>query len=221
MIMERLRETLAEIAPPLVDGCQVHNGMLIGAPGWAVMALPNHTDDPSHFDIGFAASLESTQPSILSDCITGLGPPHEAAAMMAHIWSQTSGACFAEMLTRRGEYASHLDDSDSAGLPGWHSIVSGVLAYGPDSSSSGTLQAALLDHEVLRTLGVLLTPALDRSTHNAIKVFYQRAPISAVAEIRINGVPHPEASRALAELLWPEVAAPAIARFYAVAVNPT
>jgi hypothetical protein len=216
-IMELLRDALGEIAPPLVDGCQIRNGMLAGVQGWGLMALPNHTDDPRHFDIGF---ILSPQPAILEDCISGIGSPHEAAAMMVRIWRDTSGACLAEMLTRRGEYASHVDESDSAGLPGWHSVVSGVLAYGPDPTSNDTLQAALLNRDVLRAIAPQLVPSLDRPAHNGIKVFYHCTPTSAIAEVRVNGEPHQAASQALAALPWPEVTAPSTARFYAVAVRP-
>jgi hypothetical protein len=216
-IVELLRDALGEIALPLVDGCQIRNGMLAGVQGWRLMTLPNHTDNPRHFDIGF---ILSPRPAILEDCISGIGSPHEAAAMMARIWRDTSGACLAEMLTRRGEYASHVDGTDSAGLPGWHSVASGVLAYGPDPTSNDTLQAALLDHEVLRAIAPQLVPALDRPAHNGIKVFYRRTPTSAIAEVRVNGVPHEAASQALAALPWPEVTAPTTARFYAVAVRP-
>lgn len=215
--MELLRDALEEIAPPLVDGCQIRNGMLAGAQGWGLMVLPNHTDDPRHFDIGF---ILSPQPAILADCISGIGSAHEAAAMMVRIWRETSGACLAEMLTRRGEYASHVDGSDSVGLPGWHCVVSSVLAYGPDPASNDTLQAALVDRDVLRAIAPQLVPVLDRPAHNGIKVFYHRTPTSATAEVRVNGVPHQAASQALAALPWPEVSAPTTARFYAVAVRP-
>lgn len=219
-VMGLLQNALAEAAPSVAEGSRVRDGMLVGPSGWALMRLPNHTGSPQHFDIGFVTSLESPRPVVLPDCISGLGSPHEAAAMMVRIWSETSGACFMEMLTRRGEYASHLDGSDSAGLPGWHSVVSGVLAYGPDSTSNDTLQAALVGHEVLRAVGPLLAPALDRPALNGIKVFYQGGPTSATAEIRVNGVAHAAATQALSELPWPAVAAPAIARFYAVAAHP-
>ncbi|MBC6469923.1 DUF6348 family protein [Actinomadura alba] len=215
--MELLRDTLGEIAPPLVKDCQIRNGTMGGAQGWRLTALPNHTDDPRHFDIGFTVSPQSM---VLTDCISGIGSAHEAAAMMAHIWRETSGACVAEMLTRRSEYASHLDGSDPAGLPGWHSVVSGIVAYGPDPTSNNALQAALLDHEVLRAIAPQLVSALDRPAHNGIKVFYQRTPTSATAEIRVNGAPHQAAGQALAALPWPKVTAPTIARFYAVAVHP-
>jgi Family of unknown function (DUF6348) len=217
-IMELLRDALAETAPPLIDGCQIRNGMMAGAQGWGLMTLPNHTDDPRHFDIGF---ILAPQPAIVEDCINGIGSPPEAAAMMVRIWRETSGACLAEMLTRRSEYASHVDGSDSVGLPGWHSVVSGVLAYGPDPTSNDTLQAALVNRDVLREIAPQLVPALDRPAHNGIKVYYHRTPTSATTEVRVNGKPHQAASQALAALPWPEVTAPTTARFYAVAVHPT
>ncbi len=51
-------------------------------------------------------------------------------------------------------------------------------------------------------------------------MYYHRTPTSATAEVRVNGEPHQAASQALAALPWPEVTAPATARFYAVAVRP-
>jgi hypothetical protein len=51
-------------------------------------------------------------------------------------------------------------------------------------------------------------------------VFYRRTPISAIAEVRVNGVPHQATSQPLAALPWPEVTAPTNAGFYAVAVRP-
>jgi Family of unknown function (DUF6348) len=216
-ILELLRDALREIAPQLVDGCEIRNGLMAGPQGWGLAALPNHTDDPWHFDVGF---ILWPQPAVVPDCINGIGPPREAAAWMARIWRETSGACLAEMLTRRGEYASHVDGSDSAGLPGWHLVVSKVFAYGPDPASNHALQAVLVERDVLREIAPQLVPALDRPAHNGIKVFCQRSPTSASAEVRVNGERHEAASRALAALPWPEVTAPAVARFYAVAVRP-
>lgn len=219
-IMEMLRDALGQVVPSLVERSRIRNGVLGGLGGWGLMALPNHTDSSQHFDIGFVVPFGSAASAVLPDCISGIGSPEDAAAMMVRIWRETSGACLAEMLTRRGEHASHLEATDAAGLPGWHSVVSGVLAYGADPGSNDALQSAMLDNEVLRAIAPALVPALDRPAHNAVKIFYQRAPNSATAEIRVNGAPVPVASEALAALPWPEVIAPTIARFYAVAVHP-
>lgn len=216
-ILELLRDALGEIEPSLVEGCKIGDGRMVGPQGWGLAALPNHTDDPWHFDIGFILWPE---PAVVPDCINGIGPPHERAAWMVRTWRETSGACLAEMLTRRGEYASHVDGSDSPGLPGWHSVVSKVFAYGSDPASNHALQAVLANGDVLREIAPQLVPALDRPAHNGIKVFCQRSPASAAAEVRVNGERHEPASQALAALPWPEVTAPAVARLYAVAVRP-
>jgi hypothetical protein len=118
------------------------------------------------------------------------------------------------------ERPNHFHGSDSAGLPGWHSVVSGVLAYGPDATSNNALQAALAGHDVLRAIAPQLLPTLDRNTPNGIKVFCRCKPTSGISEVRVNGQRHEEASQALAALSWPEVTAPTSARFYAVAVHP-
>ncbi len=141
--------------------------------------------------------------------------------MALRIWGETSGACFLEMATGgQGEFADHLRDGDSAALPGWHTISSGVLSYGRDPDGNQVLQRALLDHEVLRTLAAQIRPALDRPQLNGIKVFVCRTPDSITTEVRINGEPAEEASAAMAALSWPALTETAMARFYAVAVHP-
>lgn len=217
--MALLRDRLDDLAPGLTAGSTVKNGMLIGGNGpWAMMALPNHTEQPEHFDLGFTTTLGTIDGAVIVDCISGIGTGPAAFASVLHIWGQTSGACFLELVTGgTGEYATHLHGDDSAALPGWHTISSGVLSYGTDDSSNETLQAAVLDSEILRVLAPELTPALDRPQLNGIKVFLCRTPESTTAEIRVNGEPAMLASEALAAHPWPDVSEAAIARFYAVA----
>jgi uncharacterized protein DUF6348 len=221
--MALVRDKIEELAPGFTKGSAVKDGMLIGRRRpWAVMALPNHTDHVGHFDFGFSTALGEPDGGVIIDCISGLGTGPTAFDTVLHIWSETSGACFLEMATGgTGRYASHLDDLDPAGIPGWHTISSGVLSYGPDETSNEVLQAAVLDSQILRTLAAELTPALDRPELNGVKVYLCQTPDSTTAEIRVNGVPAVLASEAMAAHPWPEMAAPTMARFYAVAVHPS
>jgi hypothetical protein len=182
------------------------------------MMLPMDTGHPERFEIGFTPSLKPRLPA-LADDISGLEPGREWAEMAADIWLETSGACLLEMLTRRGEFADHLDIGNPAGIPRWHTIASGILAYGPDVDDAGrtALQQAMAEHKVLNRLSDILIPLLTNPVHNSIKVLCAQGPDSLVAEVRVNGIPHATASQALASLDWPEVKQPAVARCYAVA----
>ncbi|RSM74253.1 hypothetical protein DMB66_02265 [Actinoplanes sp. ATCC 53533] len=221
--MALLRDKLEELAPGFTKGSWVKNGMLFGRHSpWAVMSLPNHTESPEHFDLGFSTRLGESEAGLIIDCISGFGTGPAAFDTVLHIWSETSGACFLEMATGgTGRYATHLRDDDPAAIPGWHTISSGVLGYGPDDASNEVLQAAVLDSQILRALAAELTPDLDRPELNGVKVYLCRTPDSTIAEIRVNGEPAVLASEAMAAHPWPNVAVSAIARFYAVAVHPT
>jgi hypothetical protein len=214
-----LRGKIKQLAPEVAAGSVVRDGVLAGGrQPWAVRILPNHTDHPGHFDIGFSPSENEW----VVDCISGFGTGADAFGTVLHLWAETSGACFLEMASGgTGDYAFHLRDGDSAGLPGWHTISSGVVGYGADDRSNHVLQEAMLDSEALRVLAPAVTPALDRSGINGIKVFLCRTPETVVAEVRVNGVPADDASEYLAGLDWPVVRDTAMVRFYAVAVHPS
>jgi hypothetical protein len=216
-----LRDGILSVAPALVNGCRIRDGLMIGKPAWSIMMLPIDPDDPSHFDIGFAPALGSGLPAF-SDHIGGPGSGPDAAERAAHICLETSGACFLEMLTRRGQYADHLDGNDRAGIPGWHTVASGILAYseGDDDSDRVALQHAMADNSVLNRLSDVLVPLVTQPANNGIKMLYLRGADSMVAEVSVNGVRDETASDALAGLAWPAVKAPTVARCYAVATSP-
>jgi hypothetical protein len=213
-LMELLRARLLALAPTIATGSEVDQGVLVGRGGWSLMALPNHTGRPGHFDIGFVPAPGA---QVLADCISGTGPMDTAVRSMLHIWSSTSGACFLTMVDPGGSYgATRLDGANPAGIAGWHTVVSEVLGYGTEAAATEALQTALTETPVLRET----KPALNRARHNGLKVYLHKTPTSTTGEVRVNGVPDAAASQALANLPWPSVPAPATARFYAVAVHP-
>jgi hypothetical protein len=216
-----LRDRIRSVAPALVKGCRIGDGLMIGKPAWSIMMLPLDPEDPAHFDIGFAPALGSGLPAF-SDHISGPGSGRDAAERAADIWLETSGACFLEMLTRRGQYADHLDGSNPAGIPGWHTVASGILAYGKgdDDTDRVALQHAMADNRVPNQLSGVLIPLLTQPANNTIKILYLRGPDSMVAEVSVNGVPDERASHALASLAWPDLTVPTVARCYAVATFP-
>jgi hypothetical protein len=214
--MTLLRGKLEELAPGFTRDCVVKNGMLLDlGVGWSVMVLPNHTDSPVHFDLGFSSGFKKP---LIADCISGIGEGRAAFDSLLHIWAETSGACFLEMTAGEG-YATHLTEGPAA-LPGWHTISSGVIGYGVDDATNDALQAAMLDSDLLGVLGEDISADFDRPELNGIKAYLCRTPTVTVAEIRINGHAARRASDAMARLPWPEVTETSIARFYAVAVHP-
>ncbi|HEY0532223.1 MAG TPA: DUF6348 family protein [Actinoplanes sp.] len=206
-LMELMRSRLLEIAPAVAAGSRTDHGVLEGR-GWSWLALPNHTGRPSHFDIGFTMGSV-----VIADCISGTGPLKDAVEQVLEVWSQTSAACFLELLSPGGSSASRPAASDPAGIAGWASVVSDVIGYGPDAAA---LRDALRERAVLGTLGL----ALPRHRPNGIKVYLHKTPAETTGEVRVNGVVDATASQALAAIQWPEVTAPTTARFYAVAVHP-
>jgi hypothetical protein len=213
--MDLLRGKLLEIAPEVAAGSRIDQGILVGRQPWSLMALPNHTGRPSHFDIGFAPDVKSPGSRVIADCISGTGPLSDAVGQMLHVWSQTSGACFLEMIDPGARHAARLDGTDPAGIPGWHTIVSDVVGYGTDLGSAEALQKALAERPVLRET----SPRLPWERHNGIKVYLHKTPTGTTGEVRVNGVPDAAASQSLAAMPWPSVSAPSTARFYAVAVH--
>jgi Family of unknown function (DUF6348) len=212
-LMELLRGKLLEVAPRIAAGSTVDHGILAGRAGWSLVALPNHTGRPGHFDIGF--SLAAGGP-VIADCISGIGPMATAVRNMLDIWAGTSGACFLAMADPPGEsYAARLGGTEPAGIAGWHTIVSDIIGYGTDPASTKALQTALMERPVLRET----TPALNRARDNGIKVYLHKTPTSTTGEVRVNGVPDVAATQALTALPWPDVSAPSTARFYAVALH--
>ncbi len=163
---------------------------MVGLPAWSLMMLPNHTDSPGHFDIGFNTALDSGRSGVAIDCISGVGPMRDAVEQALRIWIETSGACFLELLTMKGKFATHLHGSGPDGIPGWHAVASRVTGYshGTDESGSDALRDAMVRNAVLNRLADRVLPLLTRPASNGIKIFYFRKPDAAIAEIRVNGV---------------------------------
>jgi hypothetical protein len=216
MVHARLRAD----EPALFAAARVRDSRIVGRT-WSVMALPNHSGHPNHFDIGFVPSLGNTRDvPVVTDCVQGLGTPAEAAQMAVEIWRETAGACFLELLTRHGDYADHRGADDPDGIRGWHTVASGVIAYGPDEASSRQLRTAMIGNRIMPTLTRVLVPHFQPHHVNGVKFLLSRGADQALtAEVRINGFPDEAASRALAALPWPTLAAGAVARFYAVAMR--
>lgn len=216
-----LHKKVAAEEPVLLKQASIRKGILVGGQGWSVMVLPaTHSNNPNHYDLGFVLNLEAKD-RVIVDCVQGFGTPAQAIDNVLHIWRETSGACFLELLTMRGEYATHFDGDDSSGITGWHTVASGVIAYGSDDATNNRMQSAMLDNKVMRALSGSIVPSLDPGSANGIKFFYIRAANQSVtAEVRINGQVDEEATEALIALDWPDVNHGSAVRCYAVALHP-
>jgi hypothetical protein len=201
--MDLLRSRLREIAPEVAAGSHVDQGVLEGRT-WSLLALPNHTGRPSHFDIGFTVGPSP----VIADCISGTGPLKDAVDQMLDVWTQTSAACFLEMVSPGSRPPA---GAEPPAVPGWETIVSAVIGYGAEA-----LREAMSSRSVLRGLALELPG--DRP--HGIKVYLHRTPAETTGEVRIDGVVDTAASQALAAMDWPDVKVPSTARFYAVAVHP-
>jgi len=215
------KKVLAE-EPVLLKKASIRNGILVGGQGWSVMVLPpSHSDNPNHYDLGFVPNLEAEDHRVIVDCVKGFGTPAQAVDDVLHIWRETSGACFLELLTMREKYASHLEGDHPSGIAGWHTVASGVIAYGSDDATNNRMRDAMLDNRVMHALSGSIVPTLDPRGANGIKFFYIRASDQRVtAEVRINGQVDEQATEALIALDWPDVSYGAAVRCYAVALHP-
>ena len=151
----------------------------------------------------------------------GVGGDAARAALAAvHIWRETSGVCFLELLTNQGRYASHFSGAYEGGIAGWHTVASGIIAYGSHDESNHRLQLAMLDNMVMERLSASIGPLLDRDRPNGIKFLLSVGTEgSLTAEVRVNDNADPGASQQLAEMPWPRLERVAIARCFAVALH--
>jgi hypothetical protein len=175
-ILGQLLEHLAMSAPDVVLGSTVRGGVLHGGEGWELRLLANHTDSPTHVDLGFSVGGSD----LLIDCVSGIGPWPGAMGSIGYIWHETSGAVLLEMLTGDGKFAGRWRPGEFFGLPNWHTITSGVIAYGRNEDDNHAMQMAMATGDVLKNIAPHLT--LPRARDNGIKLYYFRTPNDAIAD---------------------------------------
>ncbi|MFF3566023.1 DUF6348 family protein [Streptomyces sp. NPDC002574] len=165
---------------------------------------PPHHGGGRHYDL-VALPDVSVQPDVpcFTDCVVAMSADPADAA---DAWVETAGACLLELLERQGRFADHASPGDEGGIPGWHTITSGTVAFGLDTAENQRLQEALLDVNVLHRIADTFTADLESPFFNGVKVFYGGQPGAMESEVRINGERHEAASAAMAALDLPEPA---------------
>ncbi|MFE4698835.1 DUF6348 family protein [Streptomyces sp. NPDC056738] len=209
-----VKASLEEYAPGVTQDAELKGNSLSSPSGWAVGVAPPHHGGGRHYDL-VAMPDVSLQPDVpcFMDCVVAVSGDARKAA---DVWVQTAGACLLELLDPRSRFADHLEPDDERGVPGWHSIVSGTIAFGLDGAENRRLQTALLDANVLHRIADSFTAELESPYFNGVKVFYGGRPGAMQAEIRVNGERHEAASTAMAALELPEPKVFTVARHYAL-----
>lgn len=209
-----VKASLEEHAPGVTRGTELKGSSLISPSGWAVAVAPPHHGGGRHYDL-VAFPDVSVQPEVpcFLDCVVAMAEDPRTAA---DSWVQTAGACLLELLDRRERFADHAGPDHKRGVPGWHSITSGAVGLGLDTTENHRLQAALLDANVLHRVAGTFTADLESPFFNGVKVFYGGRPGAMQAEVRVNGERHEAASAAMAALNLPEPTAFTTVRYHAL-----
>jgi len=193
------------------DGCNV-----IG-PGTTGIGVVEHDGTPDgHVDLGFVLNRERSDAPILWDCAAGAGDtPAVRIRSAIDTWMIGTWPVIHELLSGRGEYATHCAGSHALGLPGWHVLRGPLLAFG-SPGSAGILQDWAATAPLLARIAEPLTAAFDRPALNSIKLVLG----PDVAEVRVNGRTSQSASAALARIELPPIERFAFLRCYSLAVSP-
>lgn len=181
----------------------------------AVVVRRHESLGDEHVDFGFVLNRSRADAPIIWDCTSGLGPTSRAAiADAVDKWVRlTATVCF-ELLDQKGRYADHFEPGDAGGLRGWHVIHGPIMGFGRGDGPE-QMQRWMLENSLLPQLEASLLAGFDRPELNGIKILFG----SDVAEVRINGIRHEEASAALASLDWPRLDPPAFARCFILAIH--
>lgn len=194
---------------------RVREGLVRGPGNSAVVIRELDFDDgPAHIDLGIDLDVKDDTAPVLWDCTVGTGGTNEAAIKQAvELWAMTAGAAFMELLFQAGELADHVEGDDPEGLPGHHVIHGPVASY----AMNGDFQPLIdwfADNPMLPRVGNMLVGAFDHPQINGVKILCGGDRERAIAEVRVNGVVHEEASAVLRGFGWPRSPEFSYARTY-------
>ena len=214
--------TLQVVAETLsgINGTWSVEGSKVVGPGTAAVITRPHGSGPiAHADLGFLISRDRPDAPAFWDCAAGMGATPEAALRQAvNNWSQTTALAAIEVMSQNGEFADHYEAADPNGFPGWHTVHGPILGWGVEGFGA-ELQRWALDHPLLPALHEAITPALDRTVLNGIKIFFGSSGVEPVAEVKVNARIAPEATAALSTLDWPRFDKFGMVRTYVVLVH--
>ncbi|MET8454320.1 DUF6348 family protein [Streptomyces sp. NPDC005209] len=142
-----VKASLEAYAPCVTEGAELKGDSLLSPHGWAVAVAPPHHGGGGHYDLVALPDVTVQQDvPCFMDCVVAMsGNPRQAA----DAWVQAAGACLLELLAPRGRFADHVSPVEERGVPGWHSITSGVVGFGLEAAENRRLQTALLHANVL------------------------------------------------------------------------
>ncbi|MEV4063229.1 DUF6348 family protein [Nonomuraea dietziae] len=194
---------------------RVRDGLVWGPGNSAVVIRSLDFDDgPAHLDLGITLDAKDDSAPVLWDCTSGMGGTNEAAIKQAvEMWAMTAGATFMELTSPSGELADHIQSADPEGLTGHHVIHGPVAAFAMGGDFE-PLTEWFVDNPMLPRLGQALVGSFDDPRINGVKILCGGDQETEIAEVRVNGEVHEEASAILLRLGWPRLPEFAYARTY-------
>ncbi|MEL6179969.1 MAG: DUF6348 family protein [Myxococcota bacterium] len=150
-----------------------------------------------HVDIGFVLNRMLPEAPVVWDCTTGYGATPVATAVRS--WLSTTALPCLELVTGGRHLHGRHADGESFGLPGLHALMGDLWGIGDEAPS---LADWLRGRTFPSELSPLLAPLFAQQKLTGIKLLLSDG-IRRTAEVRVDGMAHPEASALLGTLDWP------------------
>jgi uncharacterized protein DUF6348 len=158
---------------------------------------------------------------VIWDCAAGVGPAdREMLQMAVDIWATSTLPALLEFLKHDGSEATHFNDEEPDGCPGWHVIHGPIFAYG-NGNAPDELQNWAHDNNFLSRVGPIAVKSFERDILNGVKLLFGGSKSNKVAEVRINGTRDDAATNLLSQFNWPLSDDPAFGRCFLLFVHPT
>lgn len=202
----------------LLPGWVAREGSVYGPAGAVVRFSEEHDlGSEEHVDVEFILDANEPNSPRIWDCVSGLGNSLvDRARFAAHLWASACGVALLELkYSGRGQFADHYQADESEGLTGWHCICSALLGFGQGRSAEA-LVAWWTTHPVVLPKIAAALQNLPGGGPHGIKIFFGGQD---VAEVRVDGEFHEEASKALQTLNWPRLEPPGFLRAFVLALH--
>lgn len=139
---------------------------------------------------------------------------HRVVAHELRRFAVTTLGCALGFVEGGSRRAGHLAPTDTHGLPGWHLLMSPLLAVGPDEDA---MADAFMQFPILRLLAPTIDAELTEPNFNTIQLSLQLARDRFHARVTINGSDSQDGSDVLGSLPWPPLTA--VASAYALTIR--
>ncbi|WP_431682210.1 DUF6348 family protein [Kitasatospora sp. KL5] len=199
-VLALVAEQLTEISG---DRWTAGPGAATGPGTIAVVPAALHGDGPAHLDLTVLLDASRPEAGAVTDCVAGFGASSEPAARRAvEVWAATAGVTVLELLAHNGRFAGHLHPDDADGLPGWHAVHGGIVAWG-SGERHNAVQDWMLNRPVLPRLAGAFADGFARDRLVGVSLLFGGGAGEETAEVRVDGELHEQASKALLALDWP------------------